>query len=421
MSLRSARTPVVAVLLAMAVCGCATTAPDRPHYGGNPLPVWHPLTAYEVEALKSRNAAARGDWRALLKLGLVASGAPRDVEELRGLEASVVSFLRANGPSLRAIPQPASRGKRLLFLLHRDVFATVEGGQLGRYSAQQSQLSVVLQDGTYNCISSALLYLVLARALGLDARGVKMPHHAFVEVRLADGRRIDVETTTQHGFGLRRDARWFAGQGRQWAAMRGLTTSSYRDYQRRQVVTPLRLVADNMYNQHTGPSRMAPAQTRRLRELRGELLPLRSDAQLYRLHALGFEHNEMHAAAESQAIVRMYRAVEPALAQITRQHGTNAAIKNLLGWHRSHYASALQETKNWAAAERWLDYAERLLPGIADAGRIEHNLLATAWREIQLRVAHKDIATARRIAQRWQNRCGSKPWCRQNMRWLRQF
>ena len=400
--------------------GCTSVAPDRPGYGANAFPVWHPLTRYEDEALRARGPASKGDWKALLRLALVASGDPRDDDDVAALEKRVHDFLARYGATLRKLSDHRQRGRYLLELLHHDIFETA-GGQLGRYRASQSQLTVTLDDGTYNCISSALLYLVTARAVGLDARGVKMPHHAFVEVRLPGGERVDVETTSPRGFGLRRDRQWFTSQSGRWSRDRGLQAVTWADYQRRQVISPLRMVADNMVNQHTHQSRMPAAEIRRLRELRGELLYDVEDAQFYRLHAIGFEHNEMHNAGEHHGIARMYGAVEPALAEITRRHGGRARIKNLLAWHRGHYASALQQIGKWPDAARWLDYTERLLPGIPDAARIEHNLLATAWREIQSRAKTGDIRTAQQIAHRWQHRCTSKPWCRQNMRWLAQF
>lgn len=412
---------VVGVFSVCLFSGCATVAPDRPVYGENPFPVWHPLSSYEVAALRGRAKAAKGDWRALLKLALVASGGPRDPEELAELEGEVDAFLDTHRRDLTAIRDHLQRARKLLSLLHSDVFKTTEGRNVGRYRAAQSQLTVVMQDGTYNCISSALLYMVVARAVGLQALGVKIPRHAYVELRLPDGRRADVETTTERGITLSRGRSWFRSQSRRWGRARGIAALTWQQYQRRQVVSPLRFVADNMYNQHTNPKRMPAANNRRLRELRGELLPQNRDAQFYRLHALSFEHKEMRKSGENAAIIKMYRAVEPALAKMTTRHGTNAKVKNMLGWHRSHYASALQTVGKWQSAERWLDYAERLLPGIKDAGQIEHNILATAWKEAQESVARGDVARATKIANRWRGPCSRRAWCQQNMRWLRQY
>jgi len=83
------------------------------------------------------------------------------------------------------------KGKRLLTLLHR---RTLSG-----YSENQSKMDVLLEDGVYNCVSSGVLYMVMASGLGLEVQGVIVPDHAFVSVMTAEGR-VDVETTTEYGF-----------------------------------------------------------------------------------------------------------------------------------------------------------------------------------------------------------------------------
>jgi tetratricopeptide (TPR) repeat protein len=87
---------------------------------------------------------------------------------------------------------PFERGAALLRFLH-------SGPMAKGYASQQTDLSTVLEKGTFNCVSSAALYNVLARRLGLDARAVEVPDHAFSVVY--DGTaHADVETTTAAGF-----------------------------------------------------------------------------------------------------------------------------------------------------------------------------------------------------------------------------
>ena len=87
---------------------------------------------------------------------------------------------------------PLEIGKRLLAWLH--------AGPLNQgYSEQQTDVSVALERQTFNCVSSATLYNILARRLGLDARGIEVPDHAFSI--LYDGtKHVDIETTNQYGF-----------------------------------------------------------------------------------------------------------------------------------------------------------------------------------------------------------------------------
>jgi tetratricopeptide (TPR) repeat protein len=69
---------------------------------------------------------------------------------------------------------------------------------LKRYSLNQTQLDVLLSAGTYNCVSSAVFYLILGTSVGLDIKGVVTRDHAFITVEAAD--LIDIETTNKFGF-----------------------------------------------------------------------------------------------------------------------------------------------------------------------------------------------------------------------------
>lgn len=70
---------------------------------------------------------------------------------------------------------------------------------LVQYQEKQTRLDVMFQNGTYNCVSSSLLYMALAKSAGLSVVGVKTPAHAFCSV-FVDGEKIDVETTNPLGF-----------------------------------------------------------------------------------------------------------------------------------------------------------------------------------------------------------------------------
>jgi tetratricopeptide (TPR) repeat protein len=90
-----------------------------------------------------------------------------------------------------------ANGEKLLGWLHA-------GAMTKGYKADQSDLHVILDGQTFNCLSSAILYVALAHKLGLDARGIEVPDHAFAIVY--DGNQhADVETTTRRGFNPSRD------------------------------------------------------------------------------------------------------------------------------------------------------------------------------------------------------------------------
>lgn len=92
---------------------------------------------------------------------------------------------------------PAAKGEALLEWLHK-------GPMSKGYVAHQTDLSVTLDTGTFNCVSSAALYTALALRLGLDVRAIEVPDHVFSI--LYDGtQHMDVETTTAKGFNPARD------------------------------------------------------------------------------------------------------------------------------------------------------------------------------------------------------------------------
>ncbi|HUX19869.1 MAG TPA: hypothetical protein VMW69_01430, partial [Spirochaetia bacterium] len=83
------------------------------------------------------------------------------------------------------------RGNELLVFMHTHL--------LTRYSEPQTRVDTLLRTGEFNCVSSAVVYMILGRALGLKVEGVYTPDHAFCTVQAA-GRLVDVETTNRFGF-----------------------------------------------------------------------------------------------------------------------------------------------------------------------------------------------------------------------------
>ena len=101
----------------------------------------------------------------------------------------------ASSSKFKKMPQD-ERGKAVLKLLYRDT--------LKKYDLSQTKIDVAFEKGEYNCVSSAVIYMALAKAAGLDVKGVKTPLHALCTVYITDSngkkRAIDVETTNPYGF-----------------------------------------------------------------------------------------------------------------------------------------------------------------------------------------------------------------------------
>lgn len=92
---------------------------------------------------------------------------------------------------LRALPawrgDDRQRATAVLAWLHRCVL-------VGRYRADCNDVVVALERGDYNCLTSTVLYVELARRCGLDAVGLEAPGHVLCRVRSPRGN-LDVETT----------------------------------------------------------------------------------------------------------------------------------------------------------------------------------------------------------------------------------
>lgn len=92
---------------------------------------------------------------------------------------------------------PFEKAELLLTWLHA-------GPMSGGYSKYQTDVSKILDEKTFNCVSSAALYNILGRRLGLDLRAIEVPDHAF-SILYVGNKRADVETTTPEGFNPSRD------------------------------------------------------------------------------------------------------------------------------------------------------------------------------------------------------------------------
>jgi hypothetical protein len=69
---------------------------------------------------------------------------------------------------------------------------------LTRYIEIQTRMDVLLDQGSYNCVSSAVLYMIFASQLDLQVQGVETQDHAFCVLTLPQGN-VDIETTTPYG------------------------------------------------------------------------------------------------------------------------------------------------------------------------------------------------------------------------------
>lgn len=123
------------------------------------------------------------------RTALVASGsddAEMDDMVLR-LDDIYKSFVQQNAGSADDV----DTAEKALLYLHDTVLTS--------YSEKQTLVSTALAEGSYNCVSSAILFMYMMKRLGIPVVAVETPLHAFCTVS-AGGRLVDVETTNAYGF-----------------------------------------------------------------------------------------------------------------------------------------------------------------------------------------------------------------------------
>jgi tetratricopeptide (TPR) repeat protein len=245
----------ICFLLAAMISGGFAEAQSAP--GRTVFPDFTPdPKAYEYGL---RGAEAAYSWWDLAEISLWASGSSLAGKTAAGSrQPSFGDLIREAAEELRTAPDlpsaPRERGEYILSFMHKRL--------LKSYSVHQTRLDTLLTDGRYNCVSSAVLYMILGVSVGLDVEGVMTRDHAFVTVR--DGTEyeyIDVETTNPYGFdpGSRRE--FHDGFGR----LTGFAYVPARNYRDRSGITQLELISLIMSN------RIADLESR---NLFGDAVPL---------------------------------------------------------------------------------------------------------------------------------------------------
>ncbi|MBN1798197.1 MAG: hypothetical protein JW822_06455 [Spirochaetales bacterium] len=80
-----------------------------------------------------------------------------------------------------------------------DLLRYIHNQYLGRYNVKQTRVDELLEKGTYNCVSSAVFFLIVSRSLGFSTYGVKTTDHSFCAIQVGENT-YDVETTSVYGF-----------------------------------------------------------------------------------------------------------------------------------------------------------------------------------------------------------------------------
>jgi len=194
--------------------------------------------AYDYFRISKRKTAL--SWRELAEISLWASGnlSEANLEKIR----TAVEALNKTGEL------PSSGREKAEFILtymHRNI--------LKSYSLYQSRIDTIFSNGSYNCVSSAVLYMILCTAAGIDVSGVVTKDHALAMVHI-NGEDIDVETTNRYGFD--------PGNQKEFHDQFGKTTGfayvparNYRDRQTIGKIELISLILNNRISDHERQNR----------------------------------------------------------------------------------------------------------------------------------------------------------------------
>jgi hypothetical protein len=172
-------------------------------------------------------------WTDLAEISLWASGDTSSVN-LNKINTLVAALRDAHGLP----PSGEERAEFILAFMHKT--------PLKAYSAFQTRVDALFSSGRFNCVSSAVLYMILCESAGIKTSGVMTKDHAFVTVH-SGGTDIDVETTNPYGFdpGNRKEFH------DQFGKLTGFAYVPGRNYRDRQTIDQIKLISLIMNNRMT--------------------------------------------------------------------------------------------------------------------------------------------------------------------------
>jgi len=175
-------------------------------------------------------------WTDLARISLWASG---DTSDSNFEKIRVAAEKLKDSPDLPDTDR--ERAEYVLKFMYKNI--------LKSYSLYQTKVDVMLSTGSYNCVSSAVLYMILCKSLGINTNGVITKDHSFITIPAGGGAPagaagIDVETTNAHGFdpGNRKEFH------DQFGKVTGFSYVPAKNYRDRQTVSPVELVSVIMVN-----------------------------------------------------------------------------------------------------------------------------------------------------------------------------
>jgi tetratricopeptide (TPR) repeat protein len=164
-------------------------------------------------------------WTVLAQISLWASGntSAANLEKIRTAAETI-----KNAADLPDTYE--GKAEYILTFMHKNLIKS--------YSLYQTRVDTMLSTGRYNCVSSAVLYMILCESMGIHTNGVMTKDHAFISIPIGDTI-IDVETTNAYGFdpGNRKEFH------DQFGKLTGFSYVPAKNYRDRETISQIELVS----------------------------------------------------------------------------------------------------------------------------------------------------------------------------------
>ncbi len=351
---------------------------NRSDFGKSKIQAWYPYLPFEEEALSAENIekAKNGDPKSLLKLAFLASGDIEKQETFEKYYKQYNTFISEISPNVNAQKNIYNKGKLLFEYLCKEFYKQgFFNDQNKGYQYEKSNITAIFKNSRYNCISSTLLYLIIAREFDLDVSCVSVPSHVFVQINAENKTKIEVETTTKKGYDFKHTEEYFNKANEMWLKQRGLGTITYNDYLKRRIISPYDAVFENMYNQHTSDKEMSAFHRNKIYEAMG-FLKETEFAQIARLGTYNNEYFYMARVNNEKDMERMFKIILPYVTTIYRKN-TTVDLKNTSAILLSYYGNYCARTRKLGEASNiastlFKDF-DKTLP---NAEQLIHNIYA---------------------------------------------
>lgn len=361
---------------------CALSAEDmnfsRKNYGTTHPTIWSPLTPFELSALTTADAAKKGDPEALFKLGILASGDVRDQRSFDKFHYKVTTFIAKNQRDIRGLRTQREKAELIFDRMLTTFFPhSGKNNRIKGYQFSQSQLTGIFKTEKFNCVSSSMLYMILLRYYSIPVKGVVVPGHIFVQIETVEGDTIEVETTSERGFGYEHTKESVTQRSRSWFEKRGLPYYGWKEYLNREIVSPYDIVYRNFRNQHTSPQRMAYADRMRLVEMRYFLEPQESESFQDIVAIYNNEYVHLRNTKQQNTRMNFYKIAHPFIQKEKSRAQNDTTQLILLSMELDRIGLALDMKKYKKGYEVLVSFLRSIPREMKNSEKLQNNTLYT--------------------------------------------